>query len=588
MKSTSGTRIVSLRTRSILATVFLVAVSIVGSAIIVGDLRFLVANQQLIIFKDQIYHDHEKARELIQAAQSRLYQHQAGYTRDIDQLIGDIATFEKIMSSIVPHYRQHHREQECRGCHDDGQAKVDELEETVRTILVNLDRYRESVSIIITTNDRQARLLHNGVANARGEEMLSTIQQVNANAGLMVDRLRKQNQFLLKKTERSIQSAVGVVGIIFVLTLGSLLWSMNRLVDSLLHGTESVIRDDLSYRLPLAERHDEIGLLAVRFNLMAEHLQARDQQIGEKTSEVEAANRRLNDLNATLEQKVQERTHDLQSSLEQVRLTSAALEDSKRRLELTNQDLVRANQAKANFLSIISHELKTPLSVINGFLSLILDQRYENDAQHLREAVQISKRRGEQLARMIDELIDLSRLDARSLVLRLEPTDAGALMRELGTEFAEEFRRRGLRFSLRLPPVLPPLLCDPDKLRQVFTNLVGNAVKFSPDGGEIELGAEDRGEEILFSCRDTGIGIPAAEQERVFEKFYQVDSSATRRFGGAGLGLSIVKEIVMLHGGQTWVESAPGHGSTFFVALPKRPPLPGSADAAQDPGAATA
>ena len=190
---------------------------------------------------------------------------------------------------------------------------------------------------------------------------------------------------------------------------------------------------------------------------MAEHLEARDRQIREKSAELEDANRSLHELNATLEQKVDERTRDLQVSLEQVRRTSVALEDSKRRLEAANQELVRANQAKANFLSIISHELKTPLSVINGFLSLILDERYENDAQHLREAVQISKRRGEQLSRMIDELIDLSRLDARSMVLRRVPTDIAAILRELAAEFQEEFRRRALRLSLRLPPDLPPL-----------------------------------------------------------------------------------------------------------------------------------
>jgi signal transduction histidine kinase len=359
---------------------------------------------------------------------------------------------------------------------------------------------------------------------------------------------------------------------------------MNRLFAALLRGTESVSRDDLAYRLPMAARRDEIGLLASRFNLMAEHLQARDLQIREKSAELEEANRSLHDLNATLEQKVDDRTRDLQESLEQVRRTSAALEDSKRRLESANQDLVRANQAKANFLSIISHEHKTPLSVINGFLSLILDERYENDAVHLREAIQISKRRGEQLSRMIDELIDLSRLDARSMVLHRVPTDISAVLRELGSEFQEEFRRRALRFSLRVPPDLPTLSCDPDKLRQIFTNLLGNALKFSPDGGEIELGAENRADEILFSCRDTGIGIPAAERERIFEKFYQVDSSATRRFGGAGLGLSIVREIVLLHGGQIWVESTPGQGSTFFISLPKNP----AAAAAQVPEAGKA
>ncbi len=578
----------SLRVRSLVATIFLLVVAGVGAAVIVGNLRFLVANQQLIIFKDQIFHDHERARELIQSAQARLYQHQAGYTRDIDGLIDDISQFEKIIGSIVPHYRQHVREENCRGCHDDALQTVDGLEETVRGILLNLDRYRESVSIIITTNDRQARLLHNGIANARGEEILSTIQRVNASAGLMIERLRALTRRLLRHTERTIEASVGAVGLIFVLTLVYLLWSMNRLFGTLLRGTESVIRDDLSFRLPLASRRDEIGLLATRFNLMAERLQARDMQIREKTGEIEEANLRLHDLNETLEEKVQERTHDLQSSLEQFRRTSIALEDSKRRLEAANQDLVRANKAKANFLSIISHELKTPLSVINGFLSLILDERYENDAKHLREAVQISKRRGEQLSRMIDELIDLSRLDARSLVLRRLPTDVAAILRELGAEFEEEFRRRELRFSLHLPPELPALVCDPDKLRQVFTNLIDNALKFSPDAGEIELTAEDRGEEILFTCRDTGIGIPDAERERIFEKFYQIDSSATRRFGGAGLGLSIVREIVTLHGGRIWVESTPGHGSTFFISLPKNQPTTGEGATLQPPSSTPA
>ena len=577
----------SLRTRALLATLFLIAVAIIGAVSIVGNLRFLVANQQLIIFKDQIFHEHERARELIQAAQARLYQQQAGYTRDIDQLIENIATFETIIGSIVPHYRQH-ISPDCSGCHEDGQQAIDRLEGTIREIMVNLDRYRESVSIIITTNDRQARLLHNGIANARGEEMLATIQRVNSSAGMMVQQLRKRNETLLQHTERSIEAAVAAVGLTFVLTLVYLLWSMNRLFATLLRGTESVTRDDLSYRLPQASRRDEIGLLASRFNLMAEHLQVREREIREKSSEIGDANRRLHDLNATLEQKVDDRTRDLQESLEEVRRTSAALEDSKRRLEATNKDLVRANQAKANFLSIISHELKTPLSVINGFLSLILDERYENDAQHLREAVQISKRRGEQLSRMIDELIDLSRLDAHAMVLRREPTDVAALLRALGGEYQEEFQRRGLHFTLRLPQALPVLVCDPDKIRQVFTNLIGNALKFSPDGGEIELGAEDRGEELLFTCRDTGIGIPASERERVFEKFYQVDSTATRRFGGAGLGLSIVREIVLLHGGQVWVESTPGQGSTFFIALPKNPTPAGEGEATPTPQSAPA
>ena len=218
-----------------------------------------------------------------------------------------------------------------------------------------------------------------------------------------------------------------------------------------------------------------------------------------------------------------------------MRRTSAALEDSKPPArEPPTRSSSRANQAKANFLSIISHELKTPLSVINGFLSLILDERYQNDPRHLREAVQISKRRGEQLSRMIDELIDLSRLDARSMVLRLRGDrrrrDAARARRRVparSSAAAACASRCGCRADL------PRLVCDPDKLRQVFTNLLGNAIKFSPDGGEVELGAEDRGDGDRLLAAAT----PAsASRPRSWRRSSRSSTRSTPRRRGASAG----------------------------------------------------
>ena len=188
------------------------------------------------------------------------------------------------MGSIVPHYRQHVREEDCRGCHDDGPRSIDGLEETVRGILLNLDRYRESVSIIITTNDRQTRLLHNGIANARGEEMLATIQRVNASAGLMVQQLREQNQRLLRHSERSIEASVGAVG-------AGLRPDprLPALVDEpalRLAAARHRVGDPRRPLLPPARSPRAATRSAcspTRFNLMAEHLQARDPQIREKT-----------------------------------------------------------------------------------------------------------------------------------------------------------------------------------------------------------------------------------------------------------------------------------------------------------------
>jgi signal transduction histidine kinase len=367
----------------------------------------------------------------------------------------------------------------------------------------------------------------------------------------------------------TISGMVIFVVLISLSIMAYILFTLHRMMSLLIRGTEHIHSDDFSQRIGTGGRKDEFALLASRFDLMAEHLQERDTEIQKKRGQLEEANLSLRDLNENLESRILERTSELEGMVARYRNTAKALEESKHRLEAANVDLIKANQAKANFLSIVSHELKTPLSVINGFLSLILDERYQNDPKNLREAVEISKRRGQQLARMIDELIDLSRLDANAMVLHREPVLVGEAFEDSAGQFQEDLQRKQLRLSILDCSTLPPVNCDPDKFRQIVTNLLSNAIKFSPEGSSIEIGCREEGESFLFHCRDQGIGIPAGEREKVFDKFYQVDSSATRRFGGAGLGLSIVKEIVHLHGGRIWVESDRSGGCTFFFTIPK-------------------
>jgi len=482
--------------------------------------------------------------------------------------------FEATLARIPDHYREH-LEPACNRCHDDPAGHVDELSDTIRIIQLKLDDYRRHISVLMTTNDANAQIVRHGKANVGGEEIIAAITDINHSAGLMVDDLFKSSQQLLPRTVYTIQAAMIIIVTISLAILAFVLWALNRLISSLLAGTESIYRDDFSLRLPTEKRSSEFILLASRFNLMAEHLQSRDREIREKTVLLESANNQLLDLNENLEVKIHERTGELENMVEQLQKTSSALAESKKRLETANVDLIQANQSKSNFLSIVSHELKTPLSVINGFLSLILDERYQNDPRNMREAVEISRRRGQQLARMIDELIDLSRLDARSMVLHHEEIFLGEALREVAEQFRQEFTRKQIIIETSDCSSLPPVNCDPEKLKQVLTNLVGNAVKFSPEGSRIELGCREEAEEFIFHCRDEGIGLPAEERGKIFEKFYQVDSTATRRFGGAGLGLSIVKEIVQLHGGRIWVESEEGKGCTFSFTIPKkRDPLP--------------
>jgi signal transduction histidine kinase len=168
---------------------------------------------------------------------------------------------------------------------------------------------------------------------------------------------------------------------------------------------------------------------------------------------------------------------------------------------------------------------------------------------------------------MIDELIDLSRLDAKAMIIHKEIVAIEEALADVTEQFHEDLRRKQIRLITTSCDV--EILCDPDKIRQVLTNLIGNAIKFSPEGSSIDVLCIVENDSYHFVCRDKGIGLASGETEKIFEKFYQVDSSATRHYGGAGLGLSIVKEIVALHGGRVWAESGPGLGCSFHFTIPR-------------------
>jgi signal transduction histidine kinase len=557
----------SLRLRLRLGAVLLAVVCLGGTALILRNLNSLRRNQEIFVFKDALFHMHHLAMEKIQSAQSLLYQLKAGYSNEIDDLVTEIVAFESLLVDIPQFYWKFPHPEYCASCHDSATDDMARLESNMEDLAVKIHKYQGHISIFITTNDRQAQIVHQGIANALGEDIIETISTMNASAGLMANKLLATNTRLVGDTIFTVTTVVAFVVLFTLAIMAYTHYSINRLMTSLLRGTESIYRDDFALRLSETAGKDEYSLLASRFNLMAEHLQDRDREIREKADELGRANVQLRDLNQNLGARISERTAELEKMVDKLQETTSALGESKRRLEAANVDLLTANQAKSNFLSIVSHELKTPLSVINGFLSLILDERYQKDPQQLREAVEISKRRGQQLTRMIDELIDLSRLDAKAMVIHREEVAVESALLDTVEQFQEDLQRK--QITLSTSSCGRQIFCDPDKIKQVFTNIIGNAIKFSPEGSTINLECREDDASFHFLCHDSGIGIPEEEREKVFEKFYQVDSSATRHYGGAGLGLSIVREILSLHGGKVWVESEPQKGCTFHFTLPK-------------------
>jgi len=225
---------------------------------------------------------------------------------------------------------------------------------------------------------------------------------------------------------------------------------------------------------------------------------------------------------------------------------------------------------KSNFLSVVSHELKTPLHSIKGFVDIILMGKTGEISETQRDFLNTVRTQTDHLQSLIQDLLEFSRLESGQVKLRLEAVSiagvAGRVMDNL-TPMADE---KGVRLMTEVPPDFPLIEADRMRITQVITNLAHNAIKFTPKGGSVTVGAVDLGEQIRVSVSDTGIGIPPDEREKVFDRFYQVDSTTTRPYRGTGLGLTICKHIVEYHQGMIWAEGEEGKGSTFFFTLPKK------------------
>jgi PAS domain S-box-containing protein len=231
--------------------------------------------------------------------------------------------------------------------------------------------------------------------------------------------------------------------------------------------------------------------------------------------------------------------------------------------DLTTQRAM--DEMKGEFVATVSHELRTPLAAIYGAAET-LRQRQLDDRDRQRLLAVISQE-SERLARVVEEILLAGHIDSQRLQLAEARFDPAELAQEVVARM-EQHARNEVSFSLVAPASLPALSTDPDKFRQVLINLIENAIKYSPEGGHVEVTLEPRDAHLSISVRDEGLGIPANEQRLIFDKFYRVDPNLTRGVGGTGLGLYVCRELVRLMGGRIWVESAHGEGSTFFVDLP--------------------
>jgi signal transduction histidine kinase len=243
-------------------------------------------------------------------------------------------------------------------------------------------------------------------------------------------------------------------------------------------------------------------------------------------------------------------------------------------LQRLNEQLQQASHAKSNFLANMSHELRTPMNAILGFVEMVLDGIYGDVPAQLREPLTDVQTNGKHLLRLINDVLDLSKIEAGRMELVFAEYSVQDVVETVRTSLQSLAFEKGLEFAADVDQNIPLALGDGRRIAQCLTNLVGNALKFTKRG-RVTIRVEQQGANLLYCVSDTGIGIPEDELENIFGEFQQVDMAITREFSGSGLGLNITRKFVEMHGGRIWVESELGKGSSFFFTVPLRAEQPG-------------
>lgn len=247
--------------------------------------------------------------------------------------------------------------------------------------------------------------------------------------------------------------------------------------------------------------------------------------------------------------------------------TAEKLRNTVEQLQRERSEIERVERVRKDFVINVSHELRTPLASIQGYAETLMDGALNDPAYNMR-FLAIIRHNAERLARITQDLLTLSRVEQKRQKFEFEPFRVNGLLKQ-AIEVVRPMAEKGeIRLELQPGPADACVWCDSEAVSQILGNLLDNAIKYTPAGGWIVVGAESQGRFAELYVKDSGIGIPSEELPRLFERFYRVDKARSRELGGTGLGLSIVKHLVAAHNGTTRVESRVGEGSTFFFTLP--------------------
>jgi len=286
----------------------------------------------------------------------------------------------------------------------------------------------------------------------------------------------------------------------------------------------------------------------------------------------------LEEAKTSLEEKVEERTaellkanKELEFELEYHKKAEGKIRKSQRKIELQNIKLKKLNQVKTMFLNTVSHELRTPITAIKGYAQILLKGISGKINKEQQKNLEVILQNTSRLDILIKDILDISRLESGTMKFVTERTDVRKMILDSVETMHPYAKLKEIKINTEFEDHLPELSIDKNRIKQVLTNIINNAIKFSNDGSAIDVIVKKEQQSLLFEIKDFGRGIPRDKLKEIFDGFYQVDSGEDRTFGGMGIGLAISRDIILSHGGKIWVESTVGKGSTFKFTIPLTP-----------------
>ena len=296
---------------------------------------------------------------------------------------------------------------------------------------------------------------------------------------------------------------------------------------------------------------------------VTEFILSREQATRESSERIEGVKARAD----RMEAEVRRRAGEVKEANRQIKTAMEELERREAELERLNDRLKELDRAKTAFFSNISHEFRTPLTLMLGSLEEVLSDKSTELAQIQRDRLGDAQRNSLRLLKLVNALLGFSRIEAGRAQAAFEPADLAAATTQLASHFRSAFVEAGLGLSIDCPPLPEPVYVDPEMWEKIVLNLVSNAFKFT-NSGDVTVSLSSAGDHAHLTVRDTGTGIPDHELPNLFQRFHRVEGAQGRSYEGSGIGLALVKELVQLHGGTISAESSLGQGSEFHVAIP--------------------